>query len=79
MRLGEWSDRGCSKNVSLSDSSVTVCECRHLAYFAILVSPPPRDVLKPIVTISMGVIDYACVAVSLVAMALTITTLSLLQ
>ena len=73
LTIGQWSNRGCFKNDTLSNFSQTVCECNHLTHFAILLSPvllnPERDVV-----ISLQTIGYAGVAVSLVAMALTIST-----
>ena len=41
LSAGQWSDRGCNKSESLSNTSVTVCECNHLTHFAILLSAQP--------------------------------------
>ena len=41
LSTGQWSDRGCNKSESLSNTSVTVCECNHLTHFAILLSAQP--------------------------------------
>lgn len=78
LSTGQWSARGCSRNATLSNTSVSVCECYRLTYFAILVSEPPRDLSEPTMVISWTVLGYVCTSVSLVAMALTITTLALL-
>ena len=78
MSIGEWSERGCFKNNSQSNVSVTVCECNHLTHFAILLSAAPFNVSDP-VTLSLKVIDYVGVSVSLVAMALTIFTFIILE
>ncbi len=57
----------------LSTDSLTVCECNHLTHFAILLSPKPPQ-LKPSVKLSLSIISYVGVAVSLVAMAITVIT-----
>ena len=71
---GQWSDRGCSRNQDLSNSSVTVCECRHLTHFAILLSAAPPSILTPPVRLSLEIIEYVGVSASLVAMAFTVFT-----
>lgn len=73
LSIGQWSDRGCSKNANLSNTSVTVCECDHLTHFAILLSVAPLTLSEPIV-ISLRAIGYVGVSVSLIAMAVTIIT-----
>ena len=73
LSVGQWSDRGCRKNESLSNTSTTVCECDHLTHFAILLSAAPLNVSQP-VQLSLQIIGYVGVAVSLVAMALTVFT-----
>ncbi len=73
LSTGEWSDRNCSRNDDLSNISVTVCECTHLTHFAILLSASPQN-LSTGVTLSLEVIGYVGVSVSLVAMAITIIT-----
>ena len=78
LSIGQWSDRGCSRNESLSNTSVTVCECTHLTHFAILLSAAPLPLSEP-VQLSLQIIGYLGVAVSLVAMALTITTFIMLK
>ena len=35
LSAGQWSERGCNRSESLSNSSVSVCECNHLTHFAI--------------------------------------------
>ena len=78
LTVGEWSNRGCSKADSLSNSSVTVCECDHLTHFAILLSAAPPD-FKPPIVLSLEIISYVGVSISLVAMALTIFTFLVLK
>ena len=73
LSAGQWSDRGCSKSESLSNTSVTVCECNHLTHFAILLSAAPLN-LTDAVVLSLEVIGYLGVSVSLVSMGLTIFT-----
>ncbi len=73
LSAGEWSEKGCSRNNELSNISVTVCECTHLTHFAILLSAAPQK-LSAGVTLSLEVIGYVGVSVSLVAMAITIIT-----
>ncbi len=75
---GEWSDRNCSRNDTLSNISVTVCECTHLTHFAILLSAATQQ-LSAGVTLSLEIIGYVGVTVSLVAMAITIITLLALK
>ena len=66
------------KNEGLSNVSVTVCECDHLTHFAILLSPAPVNT-SAAVTLSLRIIGYAGVSVSLVAMAVTIFTFIILK
>ena len=73
LSAGQWSERGCSKSESLSNTSVTVCECNHLTHFAILLSAAPLN-LTDAVVLSLEVIGYVGVSVSLVAMGLVIFT-----
>ena len=73
LSAGQWSERGCSKSESLSNTSVTVCECNHLTHFAILLSAAPLN-LTDAVILSLEVIGYVGVSISLVAMGLTIFT-----
>ena len=73
LTIGQWSNDRCFKNDTLSNSSQTVCECNHLTHFAILLSPVPLNPERGVV-ISLQNIGYAGVAISLVAMALTIAT-----
>ena len=78
LSTGQWSDRGCNRSESLSNTSVTVCECDHLTHFAILLSAAPLNISQS-VTLSLEIIGYVGVSVSLVAMALTITTFIILR
>ena len=78
LSTGGWSDSGCTKNEGLSSVSVTVCECNHLTHFAILLSPAPVNT-SAAVTLSLRIIGYAGVSVSLVAMAVTIFTFIILK
>ena len=70
---GQWSDRDCTRNDTLSNTSVTVCECTHLTHFAILLSASPLS-LSDTVTLSLNIIGYVGVSVSLIAMAITVFT-----
>ena len=78
LSTGQWSDRGCSRNEGLSNVSVTVCECDHLTHFAILLSPAPINASSTVL-LSLQVIGYIGVSVSLVAMVATIITFTLLK
>ena len=71
LSAGQWSERDCTKNEVLSNTSVTVCECTHLTHFAILLSAAPLK-LADSVTLSLEIIGYVGVAISLVAMTLTV-------
>ena len=73
LSAGQWSDRGCNRSENLSNTSVTVCECNHLTHFAILLSAAPPEFSQP-VTLSLQIIGYVGVSVSLVSMSLTIIT-----
>ena len=73
LSAGQWSERGCNRSESLSNTSVTVCECDHLTHFAILLSAAPLNLSDAVVS-SLEVIGYVGVSVSLVAMGLTIFT-----
>ena len=57
---------------------MTVCECNHLTHFAILLSASPFNLTQE-VTLSLEIIGYVGVSISLVAMALTITTFAILK
>ena len=70
---GQWSERGCSRSESLSNTSVTVCECDHLTHFAMMLSASPLN-LTDAVVLSLEVVGYVGVSVSLVAMVLVIFT-----
>ena len=78
LSVGQWSDRGCNRSENLSNTSVTVCECNHLTHFAILLSAAPPEFSQP-VTLSLQIIGYVGVSVSLVSMSLTIITFILLK
>ena len=73
LSIGQWSERRCNRSKSLSNTSVTVCECNHLTHFAILLSASPLNLTQE-VTLSLEIIGYVGVSISLVAMALTIIT-----
>ena len=73
LSVGEWSDRDCTRNDTLSNTSVTVCDCTHLTHFAILLSAAPLSLSDP-VALSLEIIGYVGVSVSLVAMAITVFT-----
>ena len=57
---------------------MTVCECDHLTHFAILLSAEPLN-LTDAVVLSLEVIGYVGVSISLVAMCLTITTFTIFK
>ena len=57
---------------------MTVCECDHLTHFAILLSASPLNLTQE-VTLSLEIIGYVGVSISLVAMALTIITFAILK
>ena len=71
LTIGEWSNEGCIATVF--NASHTVCECNHLTHFAILLSPVPLDLFEK-VALSLEVIGYTGVSISMVAMAITIIT-----
>ena len=73
LSIGQWSERRCNRSESFSNTSVTVCECNHLTHFAILLSASPLNLTQE-VTLSLEIIGYVGVSISLVAMALTIIT-----
>ena len=78
LNIADWSDKGCVKNGLLSNDTRTVCECNHLTHFAILLSARPQQ-LSEGVTLSLNIIGYVGVAVSLVAMTLTVITFVMLR
>ncbi len=78
LTIGEWSNDGCYRNDTLSNISQTVCECNHLTHFAILLSPVPLNFTEAVKD-SLEAISYVGVAVSLVAMAVTVFTFSFLK
>ena len=78
LSIGQWSDRGCNRSDRLSNTSVTVCECDHLTHFAILLSASPLNLTQSL-TLSLEIISYVGVSISLVAMGLTITTFTILR
>ena len=73
LSAGEWSEENCSRNADLSNISVSVCECNHLTHFAILLSAAPQKLSHGVI-VSLEVIGYVGVSVSLVAMSITIIT-----
>ena len=66
------------RNDRLSNSTHTVCECTHLTNFAILLSAQPLG-LPAGVALSLSVIGYIGVALSVVAMVATIISLVFLR
>ena len=66
---GSWDSRGCAVSEEESDSFLTVCECNHLTHFGILMSPYEIDSQD---AIQLTVIGNVGVAISLVAMVLTV-------
>ncbi len=73
LKIGDWSTRGCSRNDALSSTSMTVCECNHLTHFAILLSPKPPVNTQPVsITLSLMLIGYIGVTISVISMTVTI-------
>ena len=66
---GQWSEEGCE--INRVNSTMTVCKCNHLTHFAILLSAQPLD-LSPQKILSLQIIGYIGVSISLVAMAATV-------
>ena len=73
LNIGRWSEKGCTRNTKLSSASKTVCDCNHLTHFAILLSPNPPE-FSSNVELSLTLIGYIGVSVSLVAMTVTVLT-----
>ena len=73
LNIGRWSHHGCIKNNNLSSIYETICDCNHLTHFAILLSPKPQ-VFDSRVELSLTIIGYIGVSVSLLAMGLTVFT-----
>ena len=65
---GRWSEEGCETSFN---STMTVCKCNHLTHFAILLSARPLSLSRPKI-LSLRIIGYIGVSISLVAMAVTI-------
>ena len=72
---GRWNTTGCVRNDSRSTSTQTVCECTHLTNFAILLSAKPGLTLPSAVALSLSIIGYIGVALSVTAMLATIVSL----
>lgn len=69
---GEWSGMGCVRtNNKLLPSSIVECRCTHLTNFAVLTTPSAR-VSSAQNAVSLAVITYVGVAVSVPAMLLTV-------
>ncbi len=66
------------KNETLSNSTQTVCECTHLTNFAILLSARPLN-LSPGVGLSLEIIGYIGISLSVLAMLATIFALTFLR
>ncbi|XP_064399841.1 uncharacterized protein LOC135346210 isoform X4 [Halichondria panicea] len=71
---GRWDTEGCVRNDSLSNSTQTVCECTHLTNFAILLSAQPLNIPSG-VALSLSIIGYIGVSLSVIAMLATIVAL----
>ena len=57
---------------------MTVCECDHLTHFAILLSAAPLN-LTDDVALSLEIISYVGVSISLIAMSVTVFTFILFK
>jgi hypothetical protein len=57
---------------------MTVCECNHLTHFAILLSARPLE-LSQAKILSLQIIGYIGVSISLVAMAITVVVFLFLK
>ncbi len=75
---GRWDTERCVRNYSLSNSTHTVCECTHLTNFAILLSARPLN-LPSGVALSLSIIGYIGVTISVIAMLATILALACLR
>ncbi len=75
---GRWDTKGCVKNGNLSSSTQTVCECTHLTNFAILLSARPLNQPSS-VALSLSIIGYIGVTISVIAMLATILALACLR
>ena len=71
---GRWDTEGCVRNDSISNSTQTVCECTHLTNFAILLSARPLNI-SFVVGLSLSIIGYTGVSLSVIAMLATIVAL----
>ena len=72
LSFGEWSTRGCSKNEALSSKKSTVCKCTHLTHFGILLSARPIKPEDTAEALSLNIIGYVGVSVSVAAMLITV-------
>ena len=79
LSVSKWSPKGCNRNEVLSSDLSTVCECTHLIYFANLLSAKPIIPHDPPVSISLSVIEYVGVTVSVVALMMTVLTFTVIE
>ncbi len=71
LKSGQWSTDGCGKNIELSTTFNTVCECNHLTHFSILLSPRPIDITGSL-ALSLSIFGSIGVIISVVAMTVTV-------
>ncbi|XP_042560812.1 adhesion G protein-coupled receptor L1-like [Clupea harengus] len=74
---GQWSVQGCK--LLETNSTHTTCSCSHLTNFALLMTQQERNVRGPMEELLLVVITWVGMVVSLVCLALCLTTFCLLR
>lgn len=72
---GQWSQDGCETKLI---SNKTICSCNHLTHFAIILSAKPAN-LSDQHSLALGIIGKVGVAISLVAMTMTVVIFIILK
>lgn len=72
---GQWSEQGCETTFN---STITICKCNHLTHFAILLSAKHLKISN-LQILTLQIVGYIGVITSLVAMAVTMFVLLLLE
>lgn len=62
-----WSGDGCAVDHDQSTDTLTVCTCTHPSHIAVLLTPHGDDA-----SVHFDLVSYTAVAISLVAMTLTV-------